>query len=193
MGPFSHLSYPLLFFVLIAKIFHIQYSFLDLWILMFCSVLPDFDLLFFSISGKSRQFSFSKFLALIFLFLLPGSKFFSDKFETPPKHRAWFSHWPIVYSLLIILFLLNSNLKLFLICLGIYSHFLLDTLIGTGVMWFYPFSRKSFNLLPGKLKDCDGLECFQIYKKTIFYKIDIIAFGCLLLILIKSLQNAGFI
>jgi hypothetical protein len=155
----SHISYPALLFIIIAQLFSIHYSLFDILILIFFSTLPDLD------------FVFSKL-------------FMGRKYDNNFQHHKWFTHWPIIYSPLLILLFIFPSLELFLVCFGIFSHFGMDTfLAGDGIMWFYPFSKKFFNFFAKNIKDHHGWKWFQIYKKMIVYKIDIIAFIFLLLLL----------
>jgi len=52
-------------------------------------------------------------------------------------------------------------------------------------MWLAPFSKKFFNLFAGDFKNYRGREYFDAYKKTIFYKADIVAFLVLFIILLN--------
>ena len=155
----SHASYPSLLFIIIAKLFHIQYSFSDLLILIFFSILPDFDFLFYRFIKRK-------------------------KYDSNFQHRKWFTHWPITYIPLLILLFFFPSLELFLVCFGIFSHLILDTfLAGDGIMWFYPLSKKFFNFFAKSTNGHHGPEWFNIYKKMTIYKIDILAFVILLLVL----------
>ncbi|MBL7156023.1 MAG: metal-dependent hydrolase [Candidatus Pacebacteria bacterium] len=187
MNPLSHLSYPALFFVLLAKIFHIEYSFFDLLILMFFCVLPDLDLLFFSIFSKQKkEFSFSNLLSIIFASIFPNYYLPFCEFEKSPNHRKWATHLPVVYFPLIILLFFQPNLRLFLIYFGIYSHLILDTLLRGSIMWLYPLSKKEFSFF-NKFKNYSNAEYFKFYKKSVFYKLDIVGFIGLLIIFISKL------
>lgn len=197
MPPLSHLSYPFLFFVLIANIFRIDYSFSDLLILMFFSALPDSDVLIFAIFNKKhKKFSLADFKNLIFVSTLPNFISLTKKIKDLKEdihHHSWPTHIPIVYAPLVGLLFLLPNLKLILVCFAIYSHFILDSILGGGIMWLYPFSKRFFSFLPGGLKNYCGLAYFKAYKQTIFYKIDFFAFVILLIILLASfVEIAGF-
>ena len=163
MTVLSHASYPSLLFIIVAKLFDIQFSLFDLLILVFFSILPDLD------------FLFHKFIK-------------RQKYNSNFQHHKWFTHWPITYVPLLILLFFFPGLKLFLICYGLFSHLVLDTfLAGDGMMWFYPFSKKFFNLFAQKINNHHGQEWFNIYKKMTIWKIDIVAFIVLLfaILLIK--------
>ncbi len=156
----GHIAYPALFFIIIAKLFHIEYSFSHLLILMFSAAYPDLDYIFNWIVRKG-------------------------KFDFNAEHRKWFTHWPVTYLPLLVLLYFHPSLTLFLICLGIYSHFVLDTFFaGNGLMWFYPLKKKYYNLLSGKTKGYYGKEWFNLYKKMFIYKVDLLSFVVLLVMLI---------
>jgi len=156
----SHIAYPTLFFITIAKLFNIEYSLTHLLVLMFFSMYPDLDYFFHALISKKKI-----------------------SFNVP--HRKWFTHWPITYTPLLVLLYFFPSLTLSLICLGIYSHFILDTFFsGDGLRWLYPFSKKYFSFFGGKTKGYYGIEWFNIYKKMFIYKADILSFIALLIILI---------
>lgn len=163
MTTFSHISYPTLLFVTAAEVSHIEYSLSDLLILIFFSILPDLDFLFHKlIKGKG--------------------------FDSEYQHHKWFSHWPIYYTPFLILFLIFPGLKLFLICYALFCHFILDSfLAGDGIMWFYPFSKKFFNFFAKKTNNHHGQEWFNIYKKMVIWKIDILAFTVLIFTIVLKI------
>ena len=159
MHTLSHTSYPSLLFIIIARLMDIQYALFDILILIFFSLLPDLDFLFHKFVKKK-------------------------KFDLDFQHHKWFTHWPITYTPLLVLLFFYPNFKLFLICYGIYSHLILDTfLCGDGMMWFYPFSKKFFNFFSKKTKGKHGRDWLNVYKKTLIYKVDIVAFVILLTVL----------
>lgn len=159
MTILSHASYPSLLFIIITRLLYIQYSLSDLLILIFFSILPDIDFLFYKFIKRK-------------------------KYDSNFQHHKWFTHWPITYVPLLILLLFFPSLKLFLICYGLFSHLILDTfLAGDGMMWFYPFSKKFFNIFAKKTNNHHGPEWFNIYKKIFIWKIDILAFAVLLIMI----------
>lgn len=158
MTTLGHISCPSLIFILIARLFHIQYSWSDLLILVFFSILPDIDFLFYKFVKK---------------------KSFDSNFD----HHRWFTHWPITYTPLLILLFFSSSLKLFLICYALFFHLVLDTfLAGSGIRWLYPFTTKAVNMFSKKTKNHYGQEWLKIYKKTVMWKIEILALAVLLII-----------
>jgi len=190
MNLLSHLSYPVLIFVFLARLFHFDYSFFDLLLLLFFSILPDFDLVFFSLfKQKNHHFSFFDLIKLTLFSILPNLNFLTgqlaEKLHRPSQHHQWLSHQPFTYLPFVIFLFFYPNPKLFLACFGLYSHFILDTLFGGRIMWLYPFSSKFFGLFSEKFKNYSGLDYFRAYKKSLIYKIDILAFFTLLIILIS--------
>lgn len=159
----SHLSYPALLFMLIAKIFSISYSFSDLIVLIFFAILPDLDFLFHKYVMKRG-------------------------FDSWFRHHEWFTHWPSTYLPIFIIWAIFPNMKTALASLGILSHFILDTFLnGGGLMWFAPFSKKYYNLFGKKTKGHYGWGWFQIYRKLAIFKIDVIACTTLVVLLLFNL------
>jgi len=160
MTTFSHASYPTLIFIAAETLISSQYSLQDLLILIFFSIFPDLDFIFYK-------------------FIKKGS--FNSNFQ----HHKWLTHWPIIYSPLLIALAFFPSFKLLLITYGIYSHLIMDTfLAGDGIMWLYPFSKKFFNLFAEKTTNNHGKDWFNIYKKMLIYKIDILAFVIVLLVIL---------
>lgn len=183
MNVFSHISYPALFFILLAKTLSVDYSFFDLIILMFFSIWPDLDVvlasLFFSKKGK---FSLKNLFDFVILLTLPAKK--KKPVYGLPKHRLWPSHWPFVYLPLLVVLFFYPQFKLALICLGIYFHFFLDSFfLGEGIMWLAPFSRKRFVFLKVFSFVGQPEEIFEKYHQTIIPKLEMISFLVLLVIL----------
>lgn len=161
MIPLGHISYPTLVFMLFAYVFKIGYSFSDIMLLIFFSMLPDLDIVVHYILN-------------------------SGKIDNNARHHAWFTHWPITYTPFLILFLIYHNMNFFLMTFGIYFHLLLDIFFsGDGIMWFYPFSKKYFNFFADKTKNRIGFEWLAAYKKLPIFKIDIISFSALMFILFR--------
>lgn len=161
----AHAAYPALLFAIFAKFSSTTYSLFDFLILIFFSILPDLDFLFYKIFKKG-------------------------KYDSDFQHHQWPSHWPIIYLPLFILLILFPNLKLFLICYGLLSHFIMDTFLsGDGIMWLYPFSKRFFSLCDKKTKGCHGIKWFKLYKKKTIYKIDLLGFVALLFLLYYLIKN----
>lgn len=159
MTTLSHASYPSLLFIAVAKLLNIQYSLLDLLILIFFSILPDIDFLFYKFIKKK-------------------------KYDSTFQHHKWFTHWPSIYISLLVMLFFFSGLKLFLICYGLFSHFIIDTFFsGDGIMWFYPFSKKFLSMFSKKTNSYHGKDWFNIYKKKVIWKIDLLAFTVLLIVI----------
>jgi len=188
MNPLAHISFPALFFVLIAKIFNISYSFWDLLILIFFSVFPDFDFFYYTIfkTKKEKPYSLSDLLSLVFYTAIPGfNSFENEVFTAPPVHHTWPSHYPIIYVPLLFSLIIWPDLKLFLVFLGIFSHFILDSFFGGKIMWLYPFSKKPFLIFGGDLINYKEKQYFIAYKKHPIYKLEILGFIILVLKLIS--------
>lgn len=157
----SHISYPTLLFVLLAKWLNLDYSVYHLAILILFSVFPDID------------FLYHKFVK-------------NGKYDYTFMHHKWVLHWPILYLPLVMAALLYPSQYLLLAIIGIYSHLVLDSFMsGDGIMWLYPFSRKFYNFFGEGIRNRHGHEWLNAYRKTNIYKIDMVCFGILLLILAR--------
>jgi membrane-bound metal-dependent hydrolase YbcI (DUF457 family) len=144
----SHFAYPVLLFVLIAKLFGITYSAYHLVIVILFALLPDIDFFYHGLVKKGK---------------------YDDTF----KHHEWFTHWPVFYAPLLILLILFPSFNLLLICGAIYSHLILDSFFVNGIMWLHPFSKRKFAFF--KIDHCHGWEWYKFYKTKPIYKIDMIA------------------
>lgn len=195
MIPLAHLSYPTLLFVLFAEIFGWGYSFYHLVVVMVGSVLPDLDLFFFSLFSKKRRFSLFDFLGLVFVAVVPDldrvvDRFIKkERFEEPFGHRFWLSHTPLLYSPLLFLFWLEPSLALGLFCFGVYSHFILDTLVGEGIRWGHPLLKKEVDLGFKRGKRVNAIDYYRKHKKSSLYKVELFAFFLLLVVLAASFSS----
>ncbi len=151
MDIFPHLLISYAFFIFLAILFSLSYSFIDILLLLFFAILPDFDFFFFCLTEEGRKKKFFRHLFLYTFSTLPFCHYLVEKskkrkeFIEATRHHRLPSHWPLIYLPLLFLLLFFPNTKLIVVCFGIYSHFILDTLSG-GVRWFAPFSQKSFGL-----------------------------------------------
>ena len=160
----SHLSYPVLAFLLLAKLFGISYSNADLVLLMAFSVLPDLDFFYHALKRGGWQ-------------------------DYTLKHHKWASHWPIVYSPLIIAALIYPDRLITIACTAVYFHLFLDTFAsGDGIMWFYPFSKKFYNFFSEGYRNKHGKAWFRTYLKRRLYKIDLLSYTTALIILARALR-----
>lgn len=160
----SHLSYPFLGFLLLAKLFGIGYSSKELLLLMVFSILPDLDFFYHALKRGGWQ-------------------------EYTLKHHKWVSHWPIVYSPLIAAAFIYPEKGVIIACAAVYFHLLLDTFAsGDGIMWLYPFSKKFYNFFSEGYKDKHGHAWFKAYAERRLYKIDLISYTTLLIVLARMLK-----
>jgi len=97
------------------------------------------------------------------------------------------THVPLAYSFAPLALFFRPGLKISLICLGLFAHFILDSFFtGDGIRWFYPFSKKFFLFCGKETKGCHGrygLDWLRAYKKTVGYKLEFISIAFLLIIL----------
>jgi membrane-bound metal-dependent hydrolase YbcI (DUF457 family) len=91
---------------------------------------------------------------LDFLYLL----FTAGRFTThdeDPSHREFISHAPILWCIAgLLIYFLGSSLFIkyigLLLWLCSWSHFALDTIIPDGVMWAWPFNKKTYTFVGRK-------------------------------------------
>lgn len=182
MPPLAHLSYPSLLFILLSWLLNIHYSFHHLFAIALGCILPDLDLLFFSLlKNKQRKFSPLDFLVLLSTSILPGSEHLvkrftrEERFEQSLGHHSWPTHLPLSYLPLALLYTLKPTPWLGLFCFGVFSHLLLDTTMGKGIAWAWPVLPGKISILPrGERRESD-LEFFREYKRGIVYKVDLLA------------------
>lgn len=142
--PFiSHLSYPAVVFMGVAKVFGLAYTPQDILILMGFSVLPDLDFIFWKLKGHG--------------------------FDQNYKHHAWPSHWPIVYLPFVLYCVVFPSPSKLLAGFGILSHFIMDSFFCVdGVMWLYPFSTRRLNFFAVDTGGVHGWVWFKAYYKSWF-------------------------
>ncbi len=127
--------------------------------------------------------AFPDFDAVYWLIKRRGQGGISTDFQ---HHLYFWTHWPISYIPLIILFIFslifNFFPEYFLIpVIGIYSHFIFDSIsCGDGIMWGkIPWKKNHYaryiNLFPGDADGYHGLYWEVKYRKTTIYKIGILA------------------
>ncbi|MFX1294433.1 MAG: metal-dependent hydrolase [Promethearchaeota archaeon] len=105
--------------------------------------------------------------------LLKGDK--SKRLGKTFKHHEFPTHYPILYSPLIILVIFIPNIYTITIITTIYLHLLLDTFYTSdGIKWLYPFNRKFYVLLSDKTIGKQGAYWEKAYKTTIFFKLEFI-------------------
>ena len=126
-------------------------------IIVICSILPDFDGLFFVFKGKDPH---------------------SNEFQ----HHLYFgTHWPITYIPLIVIFIItwifNWIPEFFLaLVVGVYGHLLADSACcGDGLMWTKSYDRTKFapfiNLFSKQTDGYHGGYWTVRWRKTKMYKI----------------------
>lgn len=155
MDVLAHLSYPYLVANLIALLFGVKIPIEYNLVLLMFSFFPDAD------------------YAVNFLTQLVQK----GKYKVPTKHHVWPSHWPIVYTPIFVVALITLE-PFFLIASGaLIVHFIMDMFYcNTGIMWFYPFSKKWHIFLSDTTKGKGGLAWNKAYNKLLISKIDKVAF-----------------
>jgi len=164
MPIISHFSWAVVLFKIVAWILQIKYGFSDLLLLIFSSTLPDFDFFFHRIVRKKGL-------------------------DSDFRHHEWPTHWPLVYSPVILIAIIFPSLRTILICFGCFLHFVMDSFFtADGIMWLAPISKKSF-LFCGKetMGNYHGWDWFKRYRKLWIYKLDIVLAFIAIIILFLSI------
>lgn len=111
-------SYPLLIFIVFAKVLSINYSLMDVAIFLGCLVLPFID------------------------------NWFAEHWKKQSSelhHHKWVGHYPSSYLPLLIILPLHQPVSVFLALSGIIIHLLLDTYLSKeGIAWFYPANKSLY-------------------------------------------------
>ena len=85
------------------------------------------------------------------------------------------THFPIVYSPLIILVILLPNIYTISIVTVIYVHLFVDSFCTSdGIKWLYPFNKKYYGFLNDKTKGKHGILWQNEYMTTPLYKIEFV-------------------
>lgn len=163
MHLMSHLSYPYLLLNLYAWIigWHIPFAYNILFI--FFSIIPDLDYILDFFRQKIKR----------------------KKYEIPGNHHSWASHWPIVYTPLIMLAIITGETFFILAAVAVYMHLIMDMFFcNEGVMFFYPFSKKWYNFFSKNTSGKQGLDWNKAYNKLLIHKFDKIALVLMIIHLI---------
>ncbi|PIN81152.1 hypothetical protein COV13_02150 [Candidatus Woesearchaeota archaeon CG10_big_fil_rev_8_21_14_0_10_32_9] len=154
MHLMSHLAYPYILLNLFAGIVGGNIPIEYVIVFVFFSVLPDFDYLLDLIRQKTKR----------------------KKYEVPGHHHSWPSHWPIVYSPLILVAAITQDAFFILAAIAVFIHLAMDMFFcNEGVMFFYPFSKKWYNFFAENTKGKEGLDWNKAYNKLVIHKFDWIA------------------
>lgn len=158
MQTISHIAYPALTFIAGAHVLGFEYRVEHLVVLTAFSILPDADFIYQIVKRR--------------------------KFDESYKHHQWLSHWPVIYTPFIILFFVFPSIYTFLMLFGLFSHFILDSFFCVdGIMWTYPVSKRFTNHFSPVRSDEHGPAWFAQYRKLLIFKLDILAFSVLLVVL----------
>ncbi len=116
----GYLPYPLIIFILLAKLLTLPYSFFDLMLFVICFMIPAMDEFFQSYWQHTR---------------------------TSSLHHHWIGHWPIIYLPLLAILPAHPGIAAFLALYGIVSHLILDTIVTKeGIAWLYPLSKEYYKI-----------------------------------------------
>ena len=164
----AHVSYPYvaanLAAWIIGKPVPIEYGVA----IIFFSIIPDFD-----------------YIINIFNQLIT-----TGKYKIPMNHHGWPSHWPIIYTPLIVASIVTGNIYVIIATIAIYIHLAMDTMFcNQGIMIFYPFNKKWYNFFSESTKGKGGLKWNDAYSKLMIYKFDWVAFIIAVIILTFKLNT----
>lgn len=135
--------------------------------------------------ANSTFFGFTAFFAFIpdLDFFVSFSRTRSLTITEAANHRLYFTHAPLLYLAIFIIWIIlfpGSSLVAFAFILGTWSHFLLDTLSEAGIMWLYPFTKKSISFKTDKDFIPEGkqflsywIDFLQKYAKLFSFKLEI--------------------
>lgn len=119
---------------------------------------------------------------LLIIRRIKGEK--SKAFGAEFKHHEYPTHFPIIYSPLIILAIVLPNIYTISIVTGIYLHLFLDSFYTSdGIKWLYPLKDKYYGSLSEGIKGKHGMFWQSEYMGTPFYKLEFVflVISCLIL------------
>ena len=156
----AHIAIPYIVLRIVLFLMGVDITFSQSLLFIFFCVLPDLDVIYWVVTKRK----------------LPDNNF---------RHRRWVSHLPITYSFLFLLLIKYPTLEMLLIILGVYSHLFLDTFASAdGIMWFYPKSKRFFTYFNKGMQGIHGVRWItEGWKKTVFYKIDLLLFPLSIMLL----------
>ncbi|MHA1229779.1 MAG: metal-dependent hydrolase [Candidatus Helarchaeota archaeon] len=101
------------------------------------------------------------------------------------KHHSWPSHFPLIYSPILLLVIFFPSVLTIAICINLYLHFFLDTFYtDDGIRWLWPFLKnKKIQIASKSIMDKHGKEWLIAYRKSIFYKIEWVLYGLMSILL----------
>jgi hypothetical protein len=118
-------------------------------------LLPDFDMVIFLkyiIKGERSKLS--------------GTTF---------KHHEFPTHFPLLYSPLIVVAIIIPHIYTLSMVTAVYLHFFMDTFYTSdGIKWLYPFNKKFYLLSSAKTGGKQGIYWEKEYQTTFFYKLEFI-------------------
>ena len=91
------------------------------------------------------------------------------------KHHAYPTHFPLLYSPLIVITIIFPNIYTFTMVTALYLHLFTDSFYTSdGIKWLYPFQNKYYCLLSEKTKGKYGILWENEYKGTAMHKLEFI-------------------
>jgi LexA-binding, inner membrane-associated putative hydrolase len=112
-------------------------------------------------------------VVIIIIALIKGDKSKIDGLDF--KHHAYPTHFPLLYSPLIVIMIIFPNIYTFTMVTALYLHLFTDSFYTSdGIKWLYPFQNKYFCFLSEKTKGKHGILWENEYKGTAMYKLEFI-------------------
>lgn len=112
-------------------------------------------------------------VAIIIASLIKGDKSKMDGLDF--KHHAYPTHFPLLYSPLIVITIIFPNVYTFTMVTALYLHLFTDSFCTSdGIKWLYPFQNKYFRFQSEKTKGKHGILWEKEYKGTPMYKLEFI-------------------
>lgn len=99
----------------------------------------------------------------------------SGKFGVDFKHHEFPTHFPIIYSPLIVIVIIFPNTITVSIVTAVYLHLLVDSFYTSdGVKWLYPFKSNFYGLKNENTLGKHGIIWQHVYMKTPLYKLEFV-------------------
>lgn len=91
------------------------------------------------------------------------------------KHHSYPTHFPIVYSPLIVIMIIFPNIYTFTMVTALYLHLIVDSFYTSdGIKWLFPFKNDFFRFLSEKTKGKHGILWEHEYKETPMHKLELV-------------------
>ncbi len=86
------------------------------------------------------------------------------------RHHEYPTHYPLLYTPLIVITIFLPNVYTFTMVTAVYLHFITDMFYTSdGIRWLAPFNKKFFQLMSKKTLNIHGAYWAKVYMGTPFY------------------------